>query len=154
MYGGFCLISVHPRPEEPGYADMPPNLQHPLPRQTYIQRVWARASAEAHAQKRLLGGLTIGGGRVRAHVGLRDRYPGTIRRKNRGNERGKSRRGGGSARFPSVYVSRCPPHALEGTGDLYKEESRAGRSGNDLGPGFTGCGGWIDERPREEGFFY
>jgi hypothetical protein len=39
------------------------------------------------------------------------------------------------------------------TGDLDKEESRAGRSGNDLGAGFTGCGGGIDERPREEGFF-
>jgi hypothetical protein len=39
------------------------------------------------------------------------------------------------------------------TGDLDKEESRAGRSGNDLGAGFTGCGGGIDERTREEGDF-
>jgi hypothetical protein len=39
------------------------------------------------------------------------------------------------------------------TGDLDKEDSRAGRSGNDLGAGFTGCGGGIDERPREEGLF-
>jgi hypothetical protein len=45
-----------------------------------------------------------------------------------------------------------PPLALEVTGDLYKEEIRAGRSVNDLGAGFTGCGGGIDERPREEGF--
>jgi hypothetical protein len=58
------------------------------------------------------------------------------------------------ARFPSFCVSRSPLPALEVTGDLNKEESRAGKSGNDLGAGFTGCGGGIDERPREEGFFF
>jgi hypothetical protein len=39
------------------------------------------------------------------------------------------------------------------TGDLDKEDRRAGGRGYDLGAGFTGCGGGIDERPREEGFF-
>jgi hypothetical protein len=39
------------------------------------------------------------------------------------------------------------------TGDLDKEDRRVGRRGNDLGAGlYTGCGGKIDERPREEGF--
>jgi hypothetical protein len=37
------------------------------------------------------------------------------------------------------------------TGDLDKEERRAGRSGNDLGTGLTGFEGGINERPREEG---
>jgi hypothetical protein len=59
---------------------------------------------------------------------------------------------GASVFHPSFCVSLSPPPALEVTGDLDKEASRAGRSGNDLGAGFTGCGG-IDERPREEGFF-
>jgi hypothetical protein len=39
------------------------------------------------------------------------------------------------------------------TGDLDKEDHRVGGRGYDLGTGFTGCGGGIDERPREEGFF-
>jgi hypothetical protein len=39
------------------------------------------------------------------------------------------------------------------TGDLDKEDRRVGCRGNDLGAGFTGCGGGIDERPREEGLF-
>jgi hypothetical protein len=39
------------------------------------------------------------------------------------------------------------------TGDLDKEERRVGGRGYDLGAGFPGCGGGIDERPREEGFF-
>jgi hypothetical protein len=38
-------------------------------------------------------------------------------------------------------------------GDLDKEDRRVGRRGNDLGAGLTGCGGGIDEQPREEGFF-
>jgi hypothetical protein len=46
-----------------------------------------------------------------------------------------------------------PPHVLEVTGDLDKEDRRVGGCGYDLGAGFTGCGGGIDERPREEGFF-
>jgi hypothetical protein len=46
-----------------------------------------------------------------------------------------------------------PPHALQVTWDLDYEESRDGRSGYDLGAGFTGCDGGIDEQPREEGFF-
>jgi hypothetical protein len=46
-----------------------------------------------------------------------------------------------------------PPPALEVTGDLDKEERRVCRRGNDLGAGLTGCGGGIDERPREERFF-
>jgi hypothetical protein len=82
-------------------------------------------------------------------------YRGTIQRKNPGNERGKSRRGGLSGQlFPFVCVSRTlgdgGPHALEVTGDLDKEERR-GRCFNDLGAGLTGCGGGIDERPREKG---
>jgi hypothetical protein len=39
------------------------------------------------------------------------------------------------------------------TGDLDKEDRRVGGRGYDLEAGFTGCGGGIDERPREEGFF-
>jgi hypothetical protein len=39
------------------------------------------------------------------------------------------------------------------TGDLDKEDRRVGRRGNDLGAGLTGCGGGIDEQPREEGVF-
>ena len=46
-----------------------------------------------------------------------------------------------------------PPPALEVTGDLDKEDRRVGGRGYDLGAGFTGCGGRIDERPSEEGFF-
>jgi hypothetical protein len=37
------------------------------------------------------------------------------------------------------------------TGDLDKEERRAGRSGNNLGAGLTGFDGGINERLREEG---
>jgi hypothetical protein len=47
-------------------------------------------------------------------------------------------------------MSRPPPPALEVTGNLDEEESRDGRSGNDLGAGLTGCDGGIDERQREE----
>jgi hypothetical protein len=39
------------------------------------------------------------------------------------------------------------------TGDLDKEDRCVGGRGYDLGAGFTGCGGGVDERPREEGFF-
>jgi hypothetical protein len=39
------------------------------------------------------------------------------------------------------------------TGDLDNEELRAGRSGNDLGVGFTRCDGGVDKRLREEGLF-
>jgi hypothetical protein len=38
------------------------------------------------------------------------------------------------------------------TGDLEKEKSRDGKSGNDLGTGLTGCDGGIDEQPRKEFF--
>jgi hypothetical protein len=61
-------------------------------------------------------------------------------------------RGGMSANFFYVCVSRSPLPALEVTGDLDKEDRRVGRRGNDLGAGLTGCGGGIDERPREEVF--
>jgi hypothetical protein len=44
------------------------------------------------------------------------------------------------------------PRLLEATGDLDNAERRAGRSGNDLGAGFTGFDGGINERLREEGF--
>jgi hypothetical protein len=57
-----------------------------------------------------------------------------------------------SASFFYVCVSRPPPHALEVTGDLDKEDRRVCGRGYDLGTGFTGCDGGIDERPREEGF--
>jgi hypothetical protein len=62
-------------------------------------------------------------------------------------------RGGKSADFFYARVSRSPLPALEVLGDLDKEDSRVGRRGNDLGAGRTGCGGGIDERPREEGYF-
>jgi hypothetical protein len=52
-----------------------------------------------------------------------------------------------------VYVSRSPPLALEVTGDLDKEKSRDGRSGNDLGIGLTRFDCGIDERQCEEVFF-
>jgi hypothetical protein len=39
------------------------------------------------------------------------------------------------------------------TGDLVKEDRRVGGRGYDLGAGFTGCGGGIDERSCEEVFF-
>ena len=58
-----------------------------------------------------------------------------------------------SAHYFYVCVSRSSPPVLEVPGDLDKEDRRAGRRGNDLGAGLTGCGGGIDERPREEGFF-
>jgi hypothetical protein len=51
-----------------------------------------------------------------------------------------------------ICLSRSPPHALLVTRDLDKEESRDGRSGNDLGAGLTGCDGGIYERPPEEIF--
>jgi hypothetical protein len=44
-----------------------------------------------------------------------------------------------------------PLLALEATGDLDKEERRAGRSGNDHWAGVTGFNGGINERLREEG---
>ena len=50
-------------------------------------------------------------------------------------------------------MSRPPPLVLEVTGDLDKDDRRVGGRGYDFGAGFTGCGGGIDERPREEGFF-
>jgi hypothetical protein len=46
-----------------------------------------------------------------------------------------------------------PPLAREVTGDLDKEDRRVGRRGNHPEAGLTGCGGGIDERPREEGLF-
>jgi hypothetical protein len=39
------------------------------------------------------------------------------------------------------------------TGDLDKEDRCVGGRGNDLRAGLTGCGGGIDERPREEECF-
>jgi hypothetical protein len=50
-------------------------------------------------------------------------------------------------------VSWFPAHAFEVTGDLDKEERRAGRSGNDLVAASTGCVDKADKRLREEGFF-
>jgi hypothetical protein len=38
------------------------------------------------------------------------------------------------------------------TGDLDKEERRAGRSGNALGAGFTDYDGGVDKRLREDEF--
>jgi hypothetical protein len=52
-----------------------------------------------------------------------------------------------------VLTVSVPLPALEVTGDLDKGDRRVGRRGNDLGAGLTGCGGGIDERPREEGLF-
>jgi hypothetical protein len=62
---------------------------------------------------------------------------------------------GAEAGAPTFSVSMClgpPPPFLEVTGDLDKEDRRVGGRGYDLGAEFTGCGGGIDERPREEGF--
>jgi hypothetical protein len=50
------------------------------------------------------------------------------------------------------FLSRSPPHALEVTGDLDKQEIRDGRSVKDLGTGLTGCDGGVDGRLREEVF--
>jgi hypothetical protein len=58
-----------------------------------------------------------------------------------------------SVSFFYVCVSRSPPLSLEVTGDLDKEDRRVGGRGYDLGAGFAGCDGGIDERPREEVFF-
>jgi hypothetical protein len=52
----------------------------------------------------------------------------------------------------SVLLFGSFPSALVVMGDLDKEESRDGRSGNDLGTGHTECDGGIDERPRREVF--
>jgi hypothetical protein len=59
----------------------------------------------------------------------------------------------GAPIFSILCVSVPPPHALEVTGDLAKEDRRFGGRGNEIGAGLTGCGGEIDKRPREEGFF-
>jgi hypothetical protein len=115
-------------------------------------RVWARVSVEPHSRKMLLGGRAIKGGRVRAQVGLPNKYPGTRHRKNRGNKRGNPCAEARAPVFPFVCVSRSPPPALEVTWDLDKEDRRVGRRGNDLGAWFTGYGGGIDEQPREEAF--
>jgi hypothetical protein len=64
-----------------------------------------------------------------------------------------SRAEAGAPIFSMSCVSRSPPPALEVTGDLDKEDRCVGGCGNDLGAGPTGCGGGIDERPREEGVF-
>jgi hypothetical protein len=49
-------------------------------------------------------------------------------------------------------MSRSTSPALEVTGNLDKEERRAGRSGNDLRAELTGCDGGVEKRLREEGF--
>jgi hypothetical protein len=104
-------------------------------------------------QQRLLGGRAIRGGTVRTQAGLPDRYPGTRQKKNQGNERGKFRRGGRSAHFFYVYVSRSPPPlALEVTGDLDKEDRRVGGCGGDHG-GAYGMGR-RDRRATTQGGFF
>jgi hypothetical protein len=48
--------------------------------------------------------------------------------------------------FHYVCVFQSPTHVLEVTGELDKEERRAGRSGNDLGAGFTRCDDGVEKR--------
>jgi hypothetical protein len=60
-------------------------------------------------------------------------------------------RGGTTASFFHLADS-APLPSLEVTGNLGKEESRDGRSGNDLEIGLTGYDGGIDKRPHDEGF--
>jgi hypothetical protein len=64
-------------------------------------------------------------------------------------------RGGMSASFP-ILLSQSPtahPIALGRTGDLDKEASRDGGSGNELRTGLGGCNNGINERLHEEGVF-
>jgi hypothetical protein len=84
-----------------------------------------------------------------AQVGLQVRYPGTIKRKNRAIGVENPGAEAEAQVFFSVCVSWSPPYALDVTGDLDKEGHRVGRRGNNLGEGLTGCGGLIDEQPRE-----
>jgi hypothetical protein len=107
-------------------------------------------SVEAHTRDMVARWTRDHRGEGTARVGLPDRYRLPY---NRGNERGSSRRGGRSASFPCVCVSRPHPLALEVTGGLDKAERRVGRSGNELGAGSTGCDDGINERLREEEFF-
>jgi hypothetical protein len=107
-------------------------------------------SAEAHTRKMWLGGRAIKGGRVRAqdnHTGTRLRDRGKTGEMSRENPCAEVL----APDFPSVYVSRSPPPALEVTGDLDKEEGS--RRWARLRPwgGATRCDGGVDERPREEG---
>jgi hypothetical protein len=100
----------------------------------------------------VLGGRAIRGGRVRPHAGLSHRYPGTRPRKIEEMSGKNSGAEAGAPIFFCVSVSRSPPPALEVTGDLDKEDRRVGGRGYDLGTGFAGCDGGIDERQRVEGF--
>jgi hypothetical protein len=98
----------------------------------------------------VLDGRANGGWRVRSLANFPHRYPGTSTEKAGEMAGGTFKRGGKSVSFLCLAVSVPPPLALEVTRGLDKVESRDGRTGNDLGPGLTGCDGRIDERPREE----
>jgi hypothetical protein len=102
-------------------------------------------------ETRVLDGGANGRLRARSLAAFPDTYPGTRTGKTGETMAEKTfQRGGRSASF-FVSLSRSPPHALEVTGDLDKEERRVGRRGYDLRAGLTGCDGGIDEPPREEG---
>jgi hypothetical protein len=68
----------------------------------------------------------------------------------RGNDRGNKHVRRRERYFFTMIVCLGPPHtpALEVTGDLNKEERRAGMRGNDLGAGVSRCGGGVDKRLR------
>jgi hypothetical protein len=93
-------------------------------------------SAEAHAQKKLLGGRAIKGGEG---YGRRSDYQTCTRVPYKGRTGEMSGESPcAEARAPvcsSFCVSRPPPPALEVTGDLDTEERRVDSSGNDLGAG-------------------
>jgi hypothetical protein len=95
-------------------------------------------------QASVLGGRAIGGGRIRAQVGLPDRYLGTRQRKTGDMSRKIQTR---RHERPIFFVLVClrPPTCPRGDGGPRQEECRVGRSGNDLGAGSTGCDGGIDE---------
>ena len=110
-------------------------------------------SAEAPAQEKAARWTRDQRGEGTATGRKTDRYPGTRQRENRGNERGKFRRGGRSASFFYVCVSRSPPPVLEVMGDLDTEDPRVGGRGKTLGRGLRdGAAGSTSDRARR-GFF-
>jgi hypothetical protein len=79
-------------------------------------------------------------------------YPGTSTKKA-GEMAGEIfHRGGRSASF-YVRLSRSPMHALEVTGNLSKEESRDGRSGNYRGLDLSPKEPWINGTSRVRPWF-
>jgi hypothetical protein len=129
---------VHPRPEGSGYGDLPPPSSIPAtPTDLNIERVGQgeRGGPRPKELKRLLGGRAIIWERVRAQVGQPDRYPDTNQRKNRGNERGNSMRGGRSASFSLCLCISVPPTCPRGDGGPRQEEVAPEGAATTLGRG-------------------